>query len=276
MGEGVFTSMPMIVAEELACDWTKVRAEYASSNRNIVHKGVYKTMLTGGSSAVRGSRVFLQQAGASARARLIKARRPAAGMCRRPNTKPADSKITRQAPAPALTNYGAVAGEAAKITTCRRAGNQDTGPVHAAGQAGGASRHGGQGQRPGYFRHRCPPYRDICYAAVVTCPVPGGTPISFDAKAVEGLSRRPQPSFRWSNSVAVVAGRFWRSAASGFGDPGAGMESTVAGAGTSTAPSSRADYTATLENRPRCKNARPSAMRMSDERRPRRPDRGAV
>jgi isoquinoline 1-oxidoreductase subunit beta len=29
MGEGVFTSMPMLVAEELECDWTKVRAEYA-------------------------------------------------------------------------------------------------------------------------------------------------------------------------------------------------------------------------------------------------------
>src|SRR5262245_60720505 len=35
MGEGVFTSMPMLVAEELACDWTKVRAEYASANRSL-------------------------------------------------------------------------------------------------------------------------------------------------------------------------------------------------------------------------------------------------
>jgi isoquinoline 1-oxidoreductase beta subunit len=29
MGEGVFPSMPMLIAAELACDWTKVRAEYA-------------------------------------------------------------------------------------------------------------------------------------------------------------------------------------------------------------------------------------------------------
>jgi len=32
MGTGVFTSCPMMVAEELQCDWSKVKAEYASRN----------------------------------------------------------------------------------------------------------------------------------------------------------------------------------------------------------------------------------------------------
>ena len=73
MGQGVFTSMPMIVAEELACDWTKVRAEYASANRSLRQNRVYQRMATGGSRAVRASREYLQQAGASARARLIAA-----------------------------------------------------------------------------------------------------------------------------------------------------------------------------------------------------------
>jgi isoquinoline 1-oxidoreductase subunit beta len=73
MGEGVFTSMPMLVAEELECDWTKVRAEYASANRSIRENRVYQRMGTGGSGAVRLSRKYLQQAGASARARLIAA-----------------------------------------------------------------------------------------------------------------------------------------------------------------------------------------------------------
>src|SRR5687767_7854785 len=38
MGTGVFTALPMSVADELQCDWTKVRAEYASANRNVKEK----------------------------------------------------------------------------------------------------------------------------------------------------------------------------------------------------------------------------------------------
>jgi isoquinoline 1-oxidoreductase beta subunit len=38
LGTGVFTANPMMVAEELQCDWKKVRAEYASANRDFNEK----------------------------------------------------------------------------------------------------------------------------------------------------------------------------------------------------------------------------------------------
>src|SRR5688572_23487646 len=35
MGQGSFTSLPQILAEELECDWAFVKPEYASANRNF-------------------------------------------------------------------------------------------------------------------------------------------------------------------------------------------------------------------------------------------------
>ena len=41
MGQGSMTALPMIITEELHCDWSKVRIEYASPNRNLRENKVY-------------------------------------------------------------------------------------------------------------------------------------------------------------------------------------------------------------------------------------------
>ncbi len=73
MGQGSFTTLPQILAEELECDWALVKPEYASANRNFRENKVYGTLSTGGSRAVREQGALVQQAGASARERLIAA-----------------------------------------------------------------------------------------------------------------------------------------------------------------------------------------------------------
>ena len=224
MGEGVLTSMPMIVAEELGCDWSKVKAEYASANRGVQEKGIYKSFSTGGSSAVRGSRPYLQQAGASARVRLVEA---AARRWKVPaeTCVAADSRVTHK-PTGRTFSYGALAADAAKITLDKEpaiktpdqytlmgtpVARLDT-PVKVTGQA----IFGIDVQVPG-----------MLYAAVITCPVPGGSVRSFDAKAVLNLrgvtavvpltysvmdgSRGEQPEAGRVRGIAVVADRFWRA-----------------------------------------------------------------
>ena len=54
LGQGSSTAIPQLVAEELECDWSKVRMEFAFVMRHIRENKVYVSCATGGS---RGSRI---------------------------------------------------------------------------------------------------------------------------------------------------------------------------------------------------------------------------
>jgi isoquinoline 1-oxidoreductase beta subunit len=141
IGTGVLTCNAMIVAEELQCDWSKVRSEYASANRDFREKapawtlkvpgngesdpggaapvelgpmtGVYRRMIIHSSGNIRESRYYLQLAGAEARERLLLA---AATMWGVPVSELAakDSVITH-AKSKRKTTYGAIAARAAAV-----------------------------------------------------------------------------------------------------------------------------------------------------------------
>src|SRR4051795_10138639 len=113
MGQGSFTTMPQILTEELECDWAFVKPEYASANRNLKENKVYGSLSTGGSRAVRETGNMVQQAGASARERLIAA---AANRWNVPASEcaAAMSKVTHK-PTGRTLRYGELAVEAAAI-----------------------------------------------------------------------------------------------------------------------------------------------------------------
>ncbi|MEW6117434.1 MAG: xanthine dehydrogenase family protein molybdopterin-binding subunit [Nitrospirota bacterium] len=72
MGQGVYTSLPMLVAEELEADWTKIRVEPAPVDPAYNHTA-FGMQMTGGSTSVWSEYNRLRNVGAAAREMLIAA-----------------------------------------------------------------------------------------------------------------------------------------------------------------------------------------------------------
>ena len=72
MGQGVWTTLPMLLAEELGCDWSKVRVEHAPAAPAYAHTA-YGMQMTGGSTSTWSEFDRYRQAGALAREMLIAA-----------------------------------------------------------------------------------------------------------------------------------------------------------------------------------------------------------
>lgn len=72
-GQGPFTGLSTLVAEELDADWSKVRAEHAPSNPELYKNLAFGVQGTGGSSAIANSYEQMRKAGATARALLVEA-----------------------------------------------------------------------------------------------------------------------------------------------------------------------------------------------------------
>jgi isoquinoline 1-oxidoreductase beta subunit len=245
MGTGVFTSCPMMIAEELQCDWSKVRAEYASPHRNVIerapdwtlqvpgggdplirdgggepakgagNKGVYRRMATGSSGSVRESRYYLQMAGAEARERLLLAAATVWGV---PTSElVAKSSIITHTPSGRRTTYGAIAAKAAQTVLPDPSKIRIKGPdqftligteqknLDVPLKVSGKAIYGIDVQLPG-----------MLYAAAAACPVFGGKVKSYDfetVKARPGVHSAVTFDGKGyvSGGVAVVADTWWRA-----------------------------------------------------------------
>ena len=112
MGQGVYTSLPMLVAEELEADWTRIRVEPAPVDPAYNHAQWGTMQGTGGSTSITSEWERFRKAGAAAREMLVAAAASVwkvdAAQCRAANGMVLDSSGRR------LT-YGALVEVAAKL-----------------------------------------------------------------------------------------------------------------------------------------------------------------
>ena len=208
MGQGITTALPMLVAEELQCDWSKVRAEFPSPEENLRRKRAWGEMSTGGSRSVRTSQEYLRKAGAAAREMLIAAAAAQWGVPAA-ECQAANSVITHK-PSGRTLRYGEVAEAAAKLPPPVRAEAEGPERLDLARNAAEAARHGRQGDREADLRHRCPrAEHGLCRDR----PVPGVRRHaqiirrSRKSAALKGVRQVVQ----LPNAVAVVADSWWQA-----------------------------------------------------------------
>ena len=113
MGQGTYTSIPMLIAEELEVELSQVRLEHAPPNEKLYANPLLGVQATGNSNAIRGAWLPLRQAGATARTMLVSA------AAERWSVDPADCRAqrgeVRHPPTGRSLGYGAVAADAARL-----------------------------------------------------------------------------------------------------------------------------------------------------------------
>jgi isoquinoline 1-oxidoreductase subunit beta len=70
MGQGITTSLPMLIAEELEIDWREAQFEFAPVNPAYANP-IFHMQATGGSTSIRAFYGPLRQVGAVARALAV-------------------------------------------------------------------------------------------------------------------------------------------------------------------------------------------------------------
>ena len=113
MGQGTRTGLAQLVAEELECDWKKVRIDPVTADENLARKRVWGEMGTGGSRGIRISQDYVRRGGAVARMMLLQA---AADQWKVPVSEltVSDGVITH-APSSRKITYGKVAAACSSI-----------------------------------------------------------------------------------------------------------------------------------------------------------------
>ena len=208
MGQGSLTGLAQLIAEELDCDWDKVRFELVKPGENRRRGRVWRDQSTGGSRAIRGSQEYVRTGGATARMMLVQA--AALGWDVKPEDCTVAKGVITHRPSGRSMTYGAIAAAANRIAPPATVTLKDPKDWTIAGKPlkrldtadklNGSLVYGMDISMPG-----------MLVAVPKACPVHGGKLASFDAAAVAGMRGVKHVLRVDDETVAVVADTFWRA-----------------------------------------------------------------
>ena len=205
MGQGMFTSMPMLIAEELEVGLDQVALEHAPPDDKLYGNPLVGFQMTGASSSVRMMFQPLRRAGATARTMLVAAAAQSWGVD--PGSCRAEKGVVTHVPTGRTLAYGALADKAAKLPVPQQVTLKDPKDFRLIGtpakrldtpdKVNGKAQYGIDVRLPG-----------MKIATVAASPVVGGNVAGLDeskALAIKGVHQ----VVRLDDAVAVVADHMW-------------------------------------------------------------------
>lgn len=202
MGQSIWTTLPMLIAEELDADWSKIKVEHAKAAPEYVHTA-YGIQITGGSSTTWSEFDRYRQAGALTRALLVAAAAEELGVAvetlqtENGFVISGDKKIS----------YGELAETAAKLETPKAVTLKQPKDWKIIGKA--TKRLDGPEKINGtaIFGQDIH-FEGLKTAMVARSPVFGGTVKSFDASAAKQI-KGVQNVVQVPSGIAVIADGYW-------------------------------------------------------------------
>ncbi|RQS62567.1 xanthine dehydrogenase family protein molybdopterin-binding subunit [Burkholderia sp. Bp8963] len=205
MGQGTYTSIPMLIAEEIEVPLSSVTLDHAPPDEKLFLDPLLGGQLTGGSTSIRYAWEPLRRAGATARTLLVTAAAKQWGVdpaaCRAQNGE------VQHPPSGRRASYGQLASAAAKLPVPKDVALKKPDEFKLIGKpvkrldspekVDGTAQFGLDVRLPG-----------MLYAVIVNSPVFGGTVASVDDTAAKQI-RGVRQIVRADNAVAVVGDHTW-------------------------------------------------------------------
>ncbi len=204
MGQGVMTSLPMLLAEELESDWTKIKVEFSPAHKDFENPRSGR-QTTGGSASIRGFWFALREAGAIAREMFVISAAQTWDVDK--NSCTVDNGVVFHKQSGRSVTYGQLVDRAKLLPVPQtpplkkpdqfRIIGQPIARLDSKSKVNGEAIFGQDVRLP-----------NMLIAVVVRCPVFAGKPKQFDASEtlkVKGV----HDVFEIETGIAIVADHFW-------------------------------------------------------------------